>query len=54
MQLYGADRMIRPPSTMDHSERGLSSTEIAESLCTNLVRRVVGDRPGIVMSSERV
>jgi hypothetical protein len=53
---YGSDRMTMraPPSTMDRSERVLSSREAAKSPCTNLARSIAGATPGIVMRSEKV
>jgi hypothetical protein len=43
-----------PRITMDSGEHMLSSSEIAESPCTNLVRGIVGRMPDVVMASEEV
>jgi len=46
--------MRSPSATVQEGERVLNSEEVGELSCTNLVRREISDRPGIVMGSEKV
>lgn len=46
--------MRSPPVKIDEHERILDSNEIAALRCAHIARRIVSDRDGIVMSSERV
>jgi hypothetical protein len=46
--------MRSPPLKMDEHERVLNSDEVTALRCTHDARRIVSDRDGIVMDSERV
>ena len=46
--------MRSPPTKIDECERSLGSDEVEALRCTGTARRIVSDRDGIVMDSERV